>query len=238
MDETYTKLCQIFPVLEANSLLALQLPDSSQNPDYDLIINELKSLDIFDVIVDLVRLGSEQLLRHQVVPRFWANFAIDKNLEDGNFIKFETAVLELYQQYNAFVEVMRRLESFKAAGGMAKGHQDEKSGFDTSFKCTLLSQLPVGFEKLVDAFYGKSFSVFAGLAEGNWHRKISGVRNVCVLLQITTKNWKSLLVCVRRVKCHPVVVNARNWLRPLRKLMLDYWKWEFLTGLLDLPSQR
>lgn len=176
MDESYTKLCQIFPVLEGNSVLTSH--DAPTLTNYDSIINELKSLDILDVIIDQVRLGSEQLLRHQVVPRFWAHFSRmdDENcMEDKNFVRFECAVLELYQQYNALVDVMRRLEEFKAAGGVAKGPQDEKSGFDISFKCALLSQLPVGFEKLVDAFYGKSFCVFAGLAEGKTYRNIERV---------------------------------------------------------------
>lgn len=165
MDETYTKLCQIFPVLEGTSLVSSP-PQDLQNLNYDFIINELKTLDIFDVILDQVRLGCEQLLRHQIVPRFWATFSLDENVDDRNFVRFETGVLELYQQYTGFVTLMKRLEAFKIVGGVAQGPQDEKSGFDISFKCALLSQLPVGFEKLVDAFYSKSFSVFAGLADG------------------------------------------------------------------------
>lgn len=172
MDETYTKLCQIFPVLEN----VASYVSSPQILNYDAIINELKSLDIFDVIVDQVRLESEKILRHQVTPRFWSNFTSKETSQD--FIKFESAVMELYQNYLMLVEVMRRLEAFKAAGGMPKMPQDEKSGFDITFKCTLLSQLPVGFEKLVDTFYGKSFCVFAGLAEEH-DEELDESENVC-----------------------------------------------------------
>lgn len=165
MDETYTKLCEIFPVLEGTTLVAAPHQDL-QSINYDFIISELKALDIADVIVDQVRLSCEQLLRHQIVPRFWATFGMEETTDDRNFLQFESAVLELYQQYVGFVKIMRRLEAFKGAAGVTQGLQDEKSGFDIGFKCALLSQLPVGFERLVDAFYGKSFYAFAGTGEG------------------------------------------------------------------------
>ncbi|XP_063702469.1 anaphase-promoting complex subunit 2 [Culicoides brevitarsis] len=181
MDETYTKFCRMFPVLEGNLEFAISQQDA------ELVITELRSLDILDVAIDQVRLQCEQILRSQVVPKFWSYFRTKE--ENMNFIAFESAVNELHQQYTGFVQIMKQLESFKMVAGIAKASQDEKNGFDLSFKCTLLSQLPVDFEKLVDLFYGKSFCVFAVLAEDH-EEELEESLSFCKACEMPSSNCK------------------------------------------------
>lgn len=164
-DNSSQNLYKIFPILNNPQSYAEPVREVS-NQDIEDLVTELRNMDILDVVSDMVDIEVGKILRHIVAPTFWNHFK-EHNLDrDLGFQKFQMAVEKLNQEFHAILEIMVRLNRFKELGDLKKSPQSEVDALVMSFRCTLLSQLPVGFEKVVNSFYSKSFCVFAGLVEG------------------------------------------------------------------------
>ena len=112
----------------------------------------------------------DHYLRHKAAPKFWRNFneprrevVVDSGVNE-NFYKFQSAVYNLYEDYDRCISILNTLSKFKSNSIIFKDvakKPNDKIEFNRMFRCSLLSQLPDDFNKLVYDFYDVAFKVFA-----------------------------------------------------------------------------
>lgn len=132
------------------------------NAEYDEVQQIIVNLDVQIKIRDIVFVHIEKYLRQHVTPLFWAKFMkVDEEIK--GFQLFKSAVNELYEAVSIFSPMLRRLTILNNSCNDNKpiyGEKDVVHGFKQLVRATLLSQLPLDFQVIVDHFYKLSFSVF------------------------------------------------------------------------------
>lgn len=134
--------------------------------DIKFVANELIRLNVSERIGETIMLNIGYLLRHQIVPKFWKYFNVDKDMENG-FYQFQLSVYELHQEYEKFRRILRRAQALKVQPESEQTNFDE---FNDLLKAVLLSQLPANFTDIVYSFYHISFKVFANSHQDNGER--------------------------------------------------------------------
>ncbi|GAB0094550.1 Anaphase-promoting complex subunit 2 [Sergentomyia squamirostris] len=157
MDKLWEKTVEIFPILDRKLIFRECSPE-----DLELMVAELKKLDIAENIYETVFLEIGWQLRQKVSIKFWQNFRQSGDQDDG-FCRFQKAVEELHGEYRVFLHIVERLQRLRNFCTFTKveNARDEAERFNELFRTTLLSQLPVNFNDIVVAFYNLSFRVFA-----------------------------------------------------------------------------
>lgn len=145
-------------------------------------------MEIAESIYETIWLEIDVKLRQVIVPQFWQRFhqppttsllATPKNAVAMNEVneralyQFQVGVLELYKSYQGLQTIVKRLILFRQMCKFQRPlqrcvGQPEASELDELLRVVMLSQLPANFNRVVHAFYSKSFRVFLSSQESEY----------------------------------------------------------------------
>lgn len=124
------------------------------------MIKVIKKLDLVQFIEHLVIHQIQMYIRQNVAPTFWEQFTNDVNEQQG-FKHFKTAVDGLYTSLTEFLPLLKRLEYLtQEETTQSTDLNNVLSQFKLIVRSTLLSQLPLHYEHIVEQFYKIAFNVF------------------------------------------------------------------------------
>ncbi|XP_045776606.1 anaphase-promoting complex subunit 2 [Maniola jurtina] len=152
----WNKINYAYPIL--NDALFTDCSDA----EYEEIQQIIVGLGVQIKIRDLILVHTEKYLRQHVAPSFWSKFT-KTDEEIKGFQLFKTAVNELYEAMSSFTPMMTRLRILIKSCCDNKpiyGEREVMSGFKQLLRATLLSQLPLDFQVIINHFYKVSFNVF------------------------------------------------------------------------------
>ncbi|XP_015433564.1 PREDICTED: anaphase-promoting complex subunit 2 [Dufourea novaeangliae] len=174
-----------FPILSG------KLQNECRDEEFTKIVNEIKALNLTYLVEDMVIYQIKYHMRQNVTPTFWKKFTftVDKQL---GFEQFKSAVDGLYARMTEFLPVLKRLEYLLQEGTVhsAASESDVLSRFKLIVRSTLLSQIPLHYEHIVEQFYKIAFNVFSCTDNST---------------QVTTSssNYLQCIGCYQEVeKCH------------------------------------
>lgn len=129
-----------------------------------------------DFVEDIVIYHIQLYIRQNVAPTFWKQFV---NTVDGQqgFEHFKNAVDGLYTSLTEFLPLLKRLEYLVQTKVIHTtiGENNILNQFKLIVRSTLLSQLPLRYEHIVEQFYKISFNVFCSAdnaMHGNLYKKL------------------------------------------------------------------
>lgn len=117
-------------------------------------------------IIEIVINNIEQYIRCHVAPTFWEKFEYTKDGQRG-FELFKSAVDSLYANLTEFLPTLKKLEYLRQNRGedlrplcINVRDIDIEARFKLIVRATLLSQLPLCHECIIEHFYKIAFNVF------------------------------------------------------------------------------
>lgn len=145
-------------------------------------------MEIAESVYETVWLEIDVKLRQVIVPQFWKHFqnsasaalsSTTKNAialneaKEFAFHQFQEGVLELYTSFQNLQSIAKRLTLFRKLCRFQRPLQrcvgkPEASELDELLRVVMLSQLPANFNRVVNAFYSKSFRVFLSSQESKY----------------------------------------------------------------------
>ncbi|KAG7298075.1 hypothetical protein JYU34_018845 [Plutella xylostella] len=156
INNCWNKITYAFPILTDTVFT------DCTNEEYDEIHRVIVGLGVQIKIRDLILIHIEKYLRQHVAPSFWAKF---QNVEEElkGFQLFKSAVNDLYESAANFAGILKRLTTLNNSCCDNKPiflEKDVTLGFKQLLRSTLLSQLPLNFQVIINHFYKISFNVF------------------------------------------------------------------------------
>lgn len=97
----------------------------------------------------------EKHLRENIVPPFWLYFNKTEGSNSG-FQQFHTAVEMLFNHYVQFLNIINRLDILREKTqfkDLIYGEENAVNGFKLIIRATLLSQLPLDHNIIIEEFY-------------------------------------------------------------------------------------
>lgn len=126
------------------------------------ILAGIRALGMVPLVEDVVIHNIERYIRWHVAPMFWKKFENTENSQRG-FELFKSAVDDLYTSLTEFLPLLKRLEYLKQddrdVSSTTVG-DNIQAQFKLIVRATLLSQLPLCHECIVEHFYKIAFNVF------------------------------------------------------------------------------
>ncbi|XP_076296691.1 anaphase promoting complex subunit morula isoform X2 [Lasioglossum baleicum] len=100
-------------------------------------------------------------MRQSIAPTFWEKFTCNVDKQQG-FEQFKSAVDGLYTRMTEFLPLLKRLEYLLQEQSICSSANESNvlSRFKLIVRSTLLSQIPLGYEYVVEQFYKIAFNVF------------------------------------------------------------------------------
>lgn len=140
-----------------------QTDEECTEEEFTNLAEDVRVLKLSQFVEDIVIHHVEQYMHWHVAPAFWEKF---KNTEDGQwgFELFKSAVDGLYIKFTEFLPVLKKLEYLRRNKDVATDPSNAENDIETRFKlvvrATLLSQLPLCHECIIEQFYKIAFNVF------------------------------------------------------------------------------
>lgn len=159
----WSKITYAFPILVDS------LKSDCSCVEFRDIIQMIVGLGVHAKIRDLVIIRIEDYLRRRLVPEFWVHFT--KNDDDlKGFQIFERAINDLYNAVIEFSDILKRLQALNDVCSDNKLLFAEKNvilGFKQILRASLLSQIPLDYQVIIEQFYKISFNAFDNETVGN-----------------------------------------------------------------------
>lgn len=117
---------------------------------------------MIDFVDDVVLQYIEQYIRVHVAPDFWKKFENTQDQQRG-FELFQSAVDGLYNNLTEFLPLLKKLEYLKQDKDNTQVSSVSNkllAQFKLIVRATLLSQLPLSHECIIEQFYKIAFNVF------------------------------------------------------------------------------
>lgn len=140
-----------------------QTKEECTEEEFANLAEDVRVLKLSQFVEDIVIHHIEQYIRWYVAPVFWEKF---ENIEDGQrgFELFKSAVDGLYISLTEFLPVLRKLEYLRQNKDTTMDPSSTENDIEARFKlivrATLLSQLPLCHECIIEHFYKIAFNVF------------------------------------------------------------------------------
>ncbi|XP_046467554.1 anaphase-promoting complex subunit 2 [Neodiprion pinetum] len=150
------KIEYAFPILRQKVL------SECSDEQFTDILKQINDLKLLGRIEEIVIQSIEYYIRQHVAPDFWSNFSSTTNEQHG-FECFKNAVDGLYSSLIEFLPMLKRLEQLvqsKESDGSFYGENNILGQFKLIVKATLLSQLALNHEIIIEHFYRIAFNVF------------------------------------------------------------------------------
>lgn len=152
----WNKIIYAYPILDDTTYT------DCNSTEYDEVQEIIVALGIQVKIRNLVLVHIEKFLRQHVAPIFWSKF-MKVEEEVKGFQLFKSAVNDLHDSVSNFSGMLQRLSILNNSCNDNKpiyGEKDVVLGFKQLVRATLLSQLPLDYQVLINHFYKVSFNVF------------------------------------------------------------------------------
>lgn len=143
-------------------MLIFQVENACTDKEYLKIVEEIKNVNLTKRFEALVNHEIDRYIRQKVAPSFWSKFKNVKNEETG-FEEFKGAVDGLYESLIGFLPLLKRLEQLTdtdESRDIEKRQAEILAQFKLVVRSTLLSQLPLSHEIIIEHFYKIAFNVF------------------------------------------------------------------------------
>ncbi|XP_011309076.1 anaphase-promoting complex subunit 2 [Fopius arisanus] len=146
-----------FPILEG------KVQSQCSDDEYSRILEGIKRANVADRVRAVVIEEIKFHIRQQVAPAFWSKFSGNFDEEQG-FEQFRRAVDDLYSRLLEFLPLLKRLEPLGVVNEAQGRFQGQNLNILAQFKLivrsTLLSQLPVAHDVIIEQFYKIALNVF------------------------------------------------------------------------------
>ncbi|XP_020294195.1 anaphase-promoting complex subunit 2 isoform X2 [Pseudomyrmex gracilis] len=157
-EDVLKKIEYAFPILNGKIE-----DDTCTENEFAEIVESVRSLNSTQFVEDIVVHHVERYIRSHVAPAFWEKF---ENTEDNQrgFELFKSAVDGLYASLTKILPIFKKIDYLRrnkdAALDASNGRNETEAQFRLIVRVTLLSQLPLGHEHIVEQFYKIAFNVF------------------------------------------------------------------------------
>lgn len=133
--------------------------DTCTENEFAEIMESIRSLNSTQFVEDIVVHHVERYIRSHVAPAFWEKF---KNTEDNQrgFELFKSAVDGLYTSLTKILPIFKKIDYLRQNKDAPNGRNETEAQFRLIVRVTLLSQLPLDHEHIVEQFYKIAFNVF------------------------------------------------------------------------------
>ncbi|XP_076672379.1 anaphase promoting complex subunit morula [Andrena cerasifolii] len=203
-----------------------KLQNECTDEEFTEITNEIKALSLIPLVEEMVIYHIELYIRRNVAPVFWKKFMTPVDGQQG-FEHFKSAIDGLYASVTEFLPLLKKLEYLtqdELARSMVNGN-DVLNRFKLIVRSTLLSQLPLRYEHIVEQFYKIAFNVFCN-ADNSTHVTPSGSDS----LQCTGCYQE-----VEKCQCQMIVIMFHETNRKLIELeLLERLVGNVLTSLIHI----
>ncbi|KAL0103028.1 hypothetical protein PUN28_018377 [Cardiocondyla obscurior] len=157
-NELFDQLERVFPIIKG------KLQEECVEEEFTSLVETLQYLKSTEYVIDIVIHHIEQYIRCHVAPGFWKKFEYTADSQRG-FELFKSAVDDLYSNLTEFLPILKKLEYLKQNTGetsltTTKNDTDVEAQFKLIVRATLLSQLPLCHECIIEHFYKIAFNVF------------------------------------------------------------------------------
>ncbi|XP_076655702.1 anaphase promoting complex subunit morula [Halictus rubicundus] len=144
-----------FPILNG------KLQNECRDEEFTKIVEDIKALNLKNLVEDMVIYQIKYLMRQSIAPTFWKKFTCNVDKQQG-FEQFKNAVDGLYTRMTEFLPLLKRLEYLVQEQSICSPANESNvlSRFKLIVRSTLLSQIPLGYEHVVEQFYKIAFNVF------------------------------------------------------------------------------
>ncbi|KAK0175086.1 hypothetical protein PV327_008867 [Microctonus hyperodae] len=155
VDDIVTKIQYAFPILNG------KIHSDCTDEQFTEILNEITKRNITKQIKAIIINEIERYVREYIAPNFWSKFTNNSDETQG-FEYFKSAVDDLYKKSIEFLPLLKRLELFNGTNDIIYlyGQTNHLSQFKLIVRATLLSQLPLFHEIIIEQFYKIAFNVF------------------------------------------------------------------------------
>lgn len=172
--EFFSRIQYAFPILYD------KIQNECTDEEFTNVVEEIKTLGLTQFVEDVVIYHVELHIRRNVAPAFWKNFTITADGQRG-FEHFKSAVDGLYTSLTEFLPLLKRLEYLieNEANRNTTSGNNVLSQFKLIVRSTLLSQLPLQYEHIIEQFYRIAFNVFCN-ADSSTHVTNGNDSNQCM----------------------------------------------------------
>lgn len=147
-------------------IFLLQVQEECTEEEFTELVEILQFLRSTQHVIEIVILNIEQYIRCHVAPEFWKKFEYTENGQRG-FELFKSAIDGLYDSLMEFLPILKKLEYLRQNNGETnkpllntEADIDIEARFKLIVRATLLSQLPLCHECIIEHFYKIAFNVF------------------------------------------------------------------------------
>lgn len=139
----------------------MQLQNECNDEEFAKIMKDIKVLNLKHMVEDMVIYQIKYHMRQSVAPAFWKKFLPNVDKQQG-FEQFKSAVDGLYTRMTDFLPLLKRLEYLLQEDSVhtVTTENDILNRFKLIVRSTLLSQIPLDYEYVVEQFYKIAFNVF------------------------------------------------------------------------------
>lgn len=139
-----------------------QIQEECTEEEFANLVEVLQILKSTQYVIEIVIHNIEQYIRCYVVPAFWEKFEYTEDAQRG-FELFKSAVDGLYASLMEFLPILKKLEYLRQNKGetpLPSAEGDIEAQFKLIVRATLLSQLPLCHECIIEHFYKMAFNIF------------------------------------------------------------------------------
>lgn len=139
-----------------------QTQDECTEEEFTNIMEDVRKLKLTQFVEDLVIHHIEQCIRWDIAPVFWEKFVYTEDSQRG-FELFKSAIEDLYNSLIKFLPLLKKLEylkEYKYETLASSTVNNPQARFNLIVRATLLSQLPLCHEYIIEHFYKIAFNVF------------------------------------------------------------------------------
>ncbi|KAG7213043.1 hypothetical protein KM043_002374 [Ampulex compressa] len=154
--DVFCRLQYAFPILNE------KIQSECTDEEFTSLIEEIKRSKLTRFVEDIIVHHIEQYIRQNVAPEFWKKFK-NTAVEQEGFKLFKSAVDGLYASLTEFLPLLKKLEYLIQSEESQAANTLESNvlaRFKLIVRSTLLSQLPLCHEHIIEQFYKIAFNVF------------------------------------------------------------------------------
>lgn len=145
-------------------IFLFQIQEECTEEEFANLVKILQFLGSTQYVIEIVIHNIEQYIRCHVAPVFWEKFQYTEDGQRG-FELFKSAVDDLYTNLTEFLPILKKLEYLRQNKGetlppSVEDDIDIEAQFKLIVRATLLSQLPLCHECIIEHFYKIAFNVF------------------------------------------------------------------------------
>ncbi|KAI4472859.1 hypothetical protein M0802_016461 [Mischocyttarus mexicanus] len=154
-EDVLSQIEYAFPIIKG------EIQNNCTDDQFAIIIEQIKLLKLTNFVKDIVIHHIEYYIRQKVAPTFWKKF-VNTTSEPEGFELFKSAIDGLYVSLTEFLSLLKRLEYLEQEDSEKTIFQADNvlARFKLIVRSTLLSQLPLDHEHIIEQFYRIAFNVF------------------------------------------------------------------------------